>query len=319
MRHREKVAARCALLFAVLIAALYALVCFRPLIGVLGPFKYHFANPFKLLAVVVLSLQVWWLLTRPADAVLRRATRLTWWQMKLSIEGVELCFVAVIGVLAIDLQWQVAPIIVLIKPTLAFMLAALAAAIVALTAGRQWSRMWELLGRCRLLWRGWNWRARFIAAALLIHVVLISKSLPGYWEQTSGLFLSHETAQSTTLSYTGKILCNFDFFCLACGDRIPADARILFHGGNEGLILAFELYPRRVFMLPQEQRDMFHNCWKKELWCRGMAADPLDKFWRWDPPLNTVPEDKFIEEHGITHVVMFDPLNAANCRIQAVR
>jgi hypothetical protein len=316
---RRKLMRAGVLVFALLIAALYAQVCFCPVVGTLGPIKYHFSNPFKLLAVTVLALQVWWLLTPRAGELLRRKSHLTWWQMKLSIEAVELCCVAVIGILATDLQSRAVFAVVLLRPAIAIEFALLAVAIVVLTTNQRWRLSWALLDRFRGLWRSWTWRARLVAIALLLHMALISKTILGYWEQTSGQFSAHEINQSTVLSYTGKILCNFDYFCRACNAKIPADARILYHGGNEGLILAFELYPRRVFMLPQEQRDMFHNCWRNELWCRGMAADPLDECWEWDPAAIDVPEEQFLKEHGITHVVMFDSLSASNCRIQAVR
>src|SRR5262249_12605905 len=109
-----------------------------------------------------------------------------------------------------------------------------------------------------------------------------------------------------------------DIFCKQCDKEIPADARILFHGPNYGLILAYELYPRRVFMLPQEQKHMFHFCWQEEKWCAGIAADPLDRYWKWDPPLAPVSEDQFIKEHQITCVVTYDDWKVKNC-IQNLR
>jgi hypothetical protein len=267
----------------------------------------------------VLALQIWWLLTPRAESLLLRRSGFTWWQMKLAIEATELCIVAIIGVLVTDLQWSGGPVVELLRPTAAIELALLAAAIVIVSTGQRWQRILALQRQLRGLWRTWNWGARIVGIALILHIGLISKSLLGYWEQTSGLFLAHEAVHSTALSPTGKILCNFDFFCQICLDKIPEDARILYCGGNEGLIMAFELYPRCVFMLPQEQREMFHDCWRNEIWCRGMAADPLDECWRWDPPTPSIDQAQFMQEHGITHIIRFDPLNASSCQIQDVR
>ena len=47
-------------------------------------------------------------------------------------------------------------------------------------------------------------------------------------------------------------------------------------------------------MLPREQRDLFHNGWYTDLWCRGMSPDPLDDCWKWDPLLPEIPEQEFI-------------------------
>ena len=86
----------------------------------------------------------------------------------------------------------------------------------------------------------------------------------------------------------------FDRFSDDCCHLIPINARVLYHGPTEGLELAYELYPRRVFMLPREQRDLFHNGWYTDLWCRGISPDPLDDCWKWDPLLPEIPEQEFI-------------------------
>ena len=93
----------------------------------------------------------------------------------------------------------------------------------------------------------------------------------------------------------------------------------MYRGPTEGLVLAYELYPRRVFMLPSEQRALFHNGWQTDLWCRGMAPDPLEDCWEWDPPLPELTAEQFIAQHGITHIVVYDNTEEANCTIQALR
>jgi hypothetical protein len=93
----------------------------------------------------------------------------------------------------------------------------------------------------------------------------------------------------------------------------------LYHGPNEGLVLAYELYPRRVFMLPQEQRDLFEYCWYMESWCRGMAADPLDRYWKWDQPVLNISQEQFIADHQITWVVTFDSSDVSHNCIQLLR
>src|SRR3954470_2198869 len=124
-----------AMLFAVFMTALYARVCFGPLHGSIGPLRYHFSNPFKVIAVTVLALQIWWLLTPRAESLLLRRSGFTWWQMKLAIEATELCIVAIIGVLVTDLQWSGGPVVELLRPTAAIELALLAAAIVIVSTG----------------------------------------------------------------------------------------------------------------------------------------------------------------------------------------
>ncbi len=315
----RKILRALSLMFALLMTVLYVRVCFAPLNGSIGFVHYHFSNPIKLLAVIVLALQVWWLLTRQASALVLNRVGMRWWQFKLSLEAIELCLAAALVMVATDLQWRIEPIIELLRPSFAIQLALLASGIVVLTMRQRWRRVFQVSARFRNLWRSWGWGSRLVCLVLVLHLAIVANMLSGYWDQTSSLFLAHESTQSTFVGANGRLICNFPNFCRTCAEQIPPDARILYHGGNEGLVLAFEVYPRRVFMLPQEQFAMFHECWKNELWCRGIAADPLNEKWKWDDSPSNIDAARFIEEHNITHVVTFDPLNAANCRVQQLR
>ncbi len=96
-------------------------------------------------------------------------------------------------------------------------------------------------------------------------------------------------------------------------EPLPADARILYHGGPECMILAYELYPRRVFLLPEEQVRL---C---EEWVFGREAQPSI---RWPASLDvpSVDKEQFLREHRITHdLALIKSGSTAVCRSRRLR
>ena len=275
-------------------------------------------NPLKPLIVAAAALQVWCLLTPRVHAAAQRWFAMSLWRVVLWMGAVESGVLALISIVHTDLGWESASVWSHPTPTktatISFLLSA-----VALSRKNPLSNIYEMMQRCGTQWRRWNWRSRIVIAMLCLDVLLTGNFLLGYWHQASNMFAVHNQSRACMCDDDGKPISDFDTFCRLCVKQIPANARILYHGPNYGLILAFELYPRRVFMLPQEQKDMFHYCWRQEKWCTGMTADPLDHLWKWDPPLTAVSERQFIAEHQITCVMTFDDRNVANNCIRNLR
>jgi hypothetical protein len=79
-------------------------------------------------------------------------------------------------------------------------------------------------------------------------------------------------------------------------EPLPADARILYHGGYECMILAYELYPRRVFLLPDEQAQICED------WMFGSEKESSIR-WPARFAIPTIDLGQFLREHRITHDV----------------
>lgn len=225
---------------------------------------------------------------------------------------------AVVGIMAIDLRWRSAPLWTVPSPfytaSISFVLFAL-----FLTTTDPRPPLHAMVERCLIQWACWNWRARLMLVFLILQLSFMGFSVCQYWQRASTMFSYHDSVRPSYLTPEKKLLADFDYLCQECLQQIPADANILYHGPNEGLILAYELYPRSVFMLPQEQRDMFQYCWRLEEWCQGMTPDPLELYWKWDYPLQNISEEQFIADHQITYVVTFDKSHVSNTRIQMLR
>jgi hypothetical protein len=275
-------------------------------------------NPLKLLLAAVVALQMWCLFTPRIHSVAARWLRRSLWYVMAILGGVESGALAVVGILAIDLRWKSASIWTSPSPTQSATISFLLFA-AALTSTDPRSYLHMAAWRCGVQWNRWNWRARVILIFFCCNVALMCNSLCAYWRHASTMFLVHDALTANTCDQDGKLQPNFDNFCKRCREQIPLDARILYHGPNEGLVLAYVIYPRRVFMLPGEQRDMFHECWRRESWCQGMTADPLDAYWKWDPSMPNISEEQFIADRRVTYVVTFDETDVKKNSIQALR
>jgi hypothetical protein len=299
-------------------AGIAARACTASISGMVGPLKILLSRPINAWLLAVLALHVWAWLFAQTHAAREHSARISFSRLILWIGAVESGMLATIGAMATDLQWKTASIM---GPTLPTYVACLSFILATLGFLREdpSPQMRAILQRGLAQWRIWNWGARIVLLVGLVQAGLMGKSLVAYWHLSSSTFSHYMTPRPTQIAGNGSSLPTFSYFCDKCQREIPSDARILYHGPNQGLVLAYEIYPRRVFMLPSEQRTMFTDCWRNERWCRGMKPDPMLAIWKWDPPLPNVSEMQFIAEHEITYVVSFDEDNISNCCIQKLR
>ncbi len=163
------------------------------------------------------------------------------------------------------------------------------------------------------LW-GWRqWAMLGLAASQALAAVLYWQGYPGYLNQQQVMM----RAVYRTPSYVkdGKEFPLLEGFSRWVSEQLPPDARILFHGHTPALRFAYEVYPRRVFMLPQEMRWMAEH-WHVQPQLSNIPADPPLGFWDRRLPNDTVEAADFIREHRITHVVTFDETDASVCRVE---
>jgi hypothetical protein len=97
---------------------------------------------------------------------------------------------------------------------------------------------------------------------------------------------------------------------------LPLNARVLYIGHGEGQLLSYVLYPRPVFMRPQDR----YVAWIEHQ-SHDLGDIPDDELFRksYPKPGETPSLEAFVRAHRITHVVKFVESDLAGCRIEAIR
>ena len=177
----------------------------------------------------------------------------------------------------------------------------------------------QVPGRFRELWRRWGWRERAVFVVVACQTLFVLRFWENYpsnlAQEREGLDLFY---RETTHKLDGRELPVVEGFSRRVCQQLPADARILFHGQTAGLRFAYEVYPRRVFMLPQEMRVLAAE-WHVQPQLRDIPADGRIEYWRERLPDTAIDERQFIREHRIDYVVTFDEYEIAKCRVEPVR
>lgn len=177
-------------------------------------------------------------------------------------------------------------------------------------------RTWRLL---RAIRRNFSRPQQAVAAVLGVNAVLAIYALLSYPQNLTDYTRMANDDLAEPLQYKyGQVFVPQDNFAARCCAELPANARILYHGINEGWVFAYDVYPRRVFMLPSDWWHLAASCHLKP-WFSYLPSDPLEAYWHRAATSSANERDTFIREHGITHEVFFDAQNPAACRWEAVR
>jgi len=173
----------------------------------------------------------------------------------------------------------------------------------------------------RPYWKRWDWRRRLMFAAMVAGV-----ASTGSWAINYLVELREDREELAELSTRPSVekgsareTC-LQYFARQCRRAIPAHGRILYRGDDWGMPFAYEVYPRRVFMLPDDMA-FAAACWNGHYFPRqrGKADDPLDDYWMRRTPKVDCDPAEFVSGRGITHVVTFDRKDPAKCKIEAIR
>lgn len=179
--------------------------------------------------------------------------------------------------------------------------------------------MWRVLLRFGAQWQRWGWRERAMFAAVAAQTFFTLhfwQDYPAYLENERRAIANSYQLATYELNHR-KLPCIESFSRRICAE-LPADARILFHGQTAGLRMAYEVYPRPVFMLPQELRTLAAS-WHVQPQLYNLPDDRTPEFWNRRLPDATADERQFIAEHRINYVVTFDEYDLAKCRVEPVR
>jgi hypothetical protein len=176
--------------------------------------------------------------------------------------------------------------------------------------------LWRTIQQVRA---SWTKAQQFMLLALCLNCLAAAHCLVNYPEL---LVNNYRTATLNTRpqlrKMRGALLVPVDSLAVTCCKATPKNARILYHGAQEGLIFAYEVYPRRVFMLPSEWSQLSAN-WHTKRWLQNLWPDPLEKYWGQVTVMTEAERQDFIQEHKITHEVFYDAAHPDKCRCEVLR
>jgi hypothetical protein len=174
----------------------------------------------------------------------------------------------------------------------------------------------SVLRRWFQLWKGWKWRER----AMLLLVLVQAGFVVRIWQRYPSLLEFEREAHANMFIYPtsgdpGSERPILEHFCREVCEKTPPNARILFHGGTAGMRLAYEIYPRRVFILPQEMTAMAES-WHVQPQLCDLTSDAHEEYWHQFLPHTTVQPSVFIRQHRINYIATFDEYDLSRCRLE---
>lgn len=182
--------------------------------------------------------------------------------------------------------------------------------------GQQAPGVWR---HFRDLWSRWGWRERLVFAFVALQALFVLR----FWQSYPSYLAQERQAQEhsyRTAAYNvnGQSVPNLECFARRVSEQLPPNARILYHGQTAALRFAYEVYPRPVFMLPQELTALAGS-WHVQPQLRDIPEDRKLDFWRQRLPTASIDEQDFIRNHRIDYVVTFDEYDLARSHLERVR
>jgi len=150
-------------------------------------------------------------------------------------------------------------------------------------------------------------------------LLLLTNSWLGFADHVFGMHRWTLMQRTEPTFFDGeRDYANLEYLAAVCRHEMPPESRILYHGHIEGMVFAYEVYPRKVYMHPADLYEIARS-WHKQRWLEGMPDDPLEKFWQQDFPKEFVSPEQFNQDHHITHEVWFDETQPTACVWRTVR
>jgi hypothetical protein len=229
----------------------------------------------------------------------------------LSLAGIALLLIAV--AIGWPGTWEIGPAKLSLHTTRNLVLLAEFALLAWLST---YKRVPKLIAAHR---KTFSWPRQLVALLLSANVAVAVAALIVYPQNLLDSFRAARDDQIQPIRFKyGENFVPLENFAARCRENLPADARVLYHGLQEGWVFAYEVYPRRVFMLPSDWRHLAASCHLKP-WFQYLPKDPLETYWKLEAPPEPDERENFISAHGITHEVFFDAKNPTACRWEVVR
>jgi len=119
---------------------------------------------------------------------------------------------------------------------------------------------------------------------------------------------------------SGERYVHWEFFAPQWKRLIPPEAAIAYRGSWEGPLVAYELYPRRLYLLPEDARRLAAN-WHSHRWLtektkgKSLRDRWTDEFWLRRTSWPTFDIASFVRERNIEFLLTFDEANEERCSL----
>jgi len=165
-------------------------------------------------------------------------------------------------------------------------------------------------------WRQWGWRLRTMFVLTICQALLVLR----FWSAYPALLDYQRYSQENTVRLSsfgppGHELSLLEHFCREVCERTPPNARILFHGHTPAMRFAYEVFPRRVFILPQEMTAMAES-WHVQPQLHDLPDDSHEPYWHQFMPTDSTTPAVFMRQHAIDYVATFDEYDLSRCRLE---
>ncbi len=179
--------------------------------------------------------------------------------------------------------------------------------------------------RLAILWRDSGTWQRLAIAAICAHAAIgvgCWFELP--WTLRNVRDELHLATAVPVRKFRGHWAANYPYWVRNVIANTPQNCRILYRGGWEGMVFSYDVFPRRVFALPQDLQTLAGH-WHKHEWLEMRTAGlsnrdaATDRFWTaHNPRFLPMTVDEFVRRYQIDYVVVFDEQNPSSCGIRPI-
>lgn len=168
-------------------------------------------------------------------------------------------------------------------------------------------------------WKEWGIGRRLVLVVLVVYGVVCLARVNDLAETAARALVTERTAFCRDRDRQDASLTAYDRLVTQTRQEVPEDARILYEGHWESVVFAYDVYPRRVFLTPQNWRRLAGE-WHCSRWLEaktgGRMETSLERFWMSRIPRQNVPPLVFAEQKGLDYRVTYDPRQPDNTSIE---
>ncbi len=186
---------------------------------------------------------------------------------------------------------------------------------------QRWQR---LIQQFFQLWNQRNLVWRIIAITLTGHMAISLGYFLGSPVDLHETFVERATLQATSCSVRGgQCYIHWEYLARSWKEALPPRAAVAYRGHWEGPLVAYELYPRRLYLLPEDGHRLAAN-WHNHRWLaektkgKSLADRSTDEFWVHRTTWPSLDLATFIRERNIEFLLTFNEADEKACSLQPI-
>ncbi|WP_347246598.1 hypothetical protein [Thermogutta sp.] len=186
-----------------------------------------------------------------------------------------------------------------------------------------WVRRWQtVIHRALDFWKIQPWWGRVLIIVGIGHGLISVGYLLNCPEDLFRQYQEIEEFASTpSRLFAGQPVANLEYHILRYRRVIPPRAQIAYRGHWEAMIVAYRLYPRRLFLLPEDVQRLA-RAWGDHRWLEiktkgASRADAwTDEYWAArHPPAEIPPLGQFLADRHIEYIIRYDENHPELCQV----